>query len=112
MRPFRLRSRGSLILATVLLQAVVIGLGWMANLHLTRQDVSAKAEDRLTEESVRAVSQFSAALSQAVSQPLVYSTPEWESVQTLVQATKTPPGTLLFLLDGEGRVLCHPSLRR
>jgi response regulator RpfG family c-di-GMP phosphodiesterase len=110
-RPFRLRSRGSLIAATVLLQAAVIGLGWVASLKVARQDVSARARQRQMDETVRAVDHFNTALSAEVYGPVEYGEGRWPQVQALVEGYKMPGGTVLFLLDQQGRVLCHPMLR-
>jgi len=111
MRSFRLKSRGRLIAATVLLQAAVIGLGWLASLHLVRSDVAAKAHDRMMDETVRAVERFNAELSRAAPGLVEYRGAGWDSVQSLVEGYKMPKGALLFLLDQHGRVVCHPDLR-
>jgi len=105
------RSRASLIAATVLLQAAVIGLGWFASLHLARADVSERARDRFMEEVARGVEQFNQQLTQAVDGPVKYQSPAWDKVQTLVENYKLPRGATLVLLDRFGRILCHPSLR-
>src|SRR5262249_55157290 len=75
--PFRFKSRGSLVAATVLLQAAVIGLGWLVGMHVAREDVAAKAHDRLTDETVRAVEQFNSQLTRLASAagPVEYKSP-------------------------------------
>jgi HD-GYP domain-containing protein (c-di-GMP phosphodiesterase class II) len=110
-RTFRLRSRGSLVAATVLLQAAVIGLGWLASLHLVRNDVAASAHNRMMDETLRAVEQFNAELTRQATGPVEFQGQGWESVQSLVESFKMPQGALLFLLDQHGRVVCHPGLR-
>jgi HD-GYP domain-containing protein (c-di-GMP phosphodiesterase class II) len=107
----RLRSRASLIAATVLLQAAVIGVGWLATMHVARQDVSARARDRLNDEVSRLVETVSADLSRSVGAPVEYRAENWGKAQTLVETCKTPSGAVLFLLDQHGRVVCHPLLR-
>jgi HD-GYP domain-containing protein (c-di-GMP phosphodiesterase class II) len=110
-RPFRLRSRGSLIAATVLLQAAVIGLGWVAAMHVARQNVAAKARDRLMDETVLAVNHFNDEITRQGVGPVEYQNADWERAQSLVESFKMPGGALLFLLDQHGRVVCHPGLR-
>ena len=111
-RAFRLRSRASLIAATVLLQAAVIGLGWLASLHLVRSDVASKAHDRMMDETTRAVESLNMELSRSASAPVEFQGPGWDAVQSLVESYKMPKGAMLFLLDQHGRVVCHPDLRR
>lgn len=100
--------------ATVLLQAGVIGLGWILSMHVAREDVAAKAHDRLTDETVRAVEQFNTQLTRLATAggPVEYRNDFWATAQSLVESFKMPKGALLFLLDQHGRVVCHPDLRR
>ncbi len=109
-RAFRLRSRASLIAATVLLQAAVIGLGWLASLHLVRSDVASKAHDRMMDETTRAVERFNMELSRSASAPVEFRGPGWDAVQSLVESYKMPKAAMLFLLDQHGRVVCHPPI--
>src|SRR5262245_13096562 len=100
-RSFRFRSRASLVAATVLLQAGVIGLGWLLGMHVAREKVAAKAHDRLTDETVRAVEQFNTQLTRLCSAggPVEYKNAYWDTAQGLVESFKMPSGALLFLLD-------------
>jgi response regulator RpfG family c-di-GMP phosphodiesterase len=100
-----------LVAATVLLQAGVIGLGWLASLNLVRTDVAAKAHNRLMDETLHSVEQFNRELTRQASAPVEFQGPGWEAVQSLVETFKMPRGALLFLLDQHGRVVCHPGLR-
>ena len=110
-RPYRLRNRASLIAAVVLLQALVIGLGWLGTLHLARADVSARARDRFLEEIGRGIEQFSQELSRVTSGPLRYQGEGWEAAQDLVEGFALPRGAALVVLDRFGRIVCHPGLR-
>lgn len=110
-RPFRLRNRASLIAAVVLLQALVIGLGWIGTLHLARADVSARARARLLDDVERRVEQFSQELSRVAKGPLRYKGEGWEAAQELVEQYKLPQETGLVVLDRFGRIVCHPGLR-
>lgn len=107
----RIRSRATLIAATVLLQAAVIGIGWGAWLHIAKADVSARARDRYMEEVTRGIDQFELELAKLAPQPLRHGAKGWEEVQTLVETFKMPRGASLVLLDRFGRILCHPGLR-
>ena len=110
-RPFRLRSKGSLIAATVLLQAAVIGLGWFLTLHFAHKGISDRTQARVLDENAKHVAHFDAMLTREVGGPIELGTPEWEKAQSLVEGYKLPGGAFLFLLDDDGRVICHPALR-
>ncbi|HYE60942.1 MAG TPA: HD domain-containing phosphohydrolase [Phycisphaerales bacterium] len=110
--PLRIRSRATLIALTVLLQAAVIGLGWLASLHLARADVSARARDRFMEEVSRGVEQFNEQLAKVTAGPLRYSGTGWEAAQSLVETYKMPRGASLVLIDRFGHIVCHPGLRK
>ncbi len=110
-RAWRLRSQASLIVAIVLLQAVVIGLGWFASLHVARVDLSSRSRERTIDDITHGVEQFNQSLSDVVTGPLKYGTDEWAAAQSLVEACAMPRGAAVVLLDHSGHILCHPSLR-
>ena len=110
-RPFRLRNRRSLIGATVLLQALVIGLGWMATVQFASRGLGTRSHERVLDENARAAEHFSAALDVEVNGPTTPGSDAWEAAQALVEGYALPGGAFLMLLDEDGRVLCHPALR-
>ncbi len=107
----RLRSRASLIAATVVLQAAVIGLGWFFSLRMAREDVSERARDREMDELAQAADRFVQTLSERIPGKITYGSPNWESAQTLVEQSRAPRGSVIVLLDATGHIICHPSLR-
>jgi HD-GYP domain-containing protein (c-di-GMP phosphodiesterase class II) len=110
-KPFRFRSRGSLIAATVLLQALVIGLGWFATMSVTRSDVEEKAQQRMMEESSRLAEDVSTRLQTEVDGTIVAGAASWEKAQRLIESLRLPGGAMVILLDDRGRLLCHPLAR-
>lgn len=104
-----LRSKRRLIAATVLLQALVIGLGWLGTMHVARNGLRLHAEERVAEDAARQAGDFCAALASHVNGPIRAGTPQWDAAQKLVTESQPPGGTLL-LLDPYGGLLCHPSL--
>lgn len=110
-KPFRFRSRGSLIAATVLLQALVIGLGWFATMSVTQSDVEEKAQQRLMEEGSRLAEDVSQRLRAEVQGPIIAGAASWEKAQRLIESLRLPGGAMVILLDDRGRLLCHPLAR-
>ena len=108
--PFRLRSRAALIAATLSLQAVVIGLGGYLTLRAARVGLSDKIGEHAALDHARACEDFVRLLTAETTEPLVHNSPAWERVQKLVEDFSVPVGAQLVLLDGHGRVLCHPHL--
>lgn len=108
---FRLRSRGSLVVATVALQAAVIGGGWVGLSSLARRDLTLRATERARLQNAQLVRQFGELLAAAVDGRIVDRSPAWDAAQQLVESFRAPAGTSLLLLDPEGHLLCHPGLR-
>jgi HD-GYP domain-containing protein (c-di-GMP phosphodiesterase class II) len=109
---FTLRSRGSLIAATVVLQAAVIGGGWAALSSLARRDLAGRVSDQAQVRAAQVVRQFDELLEKSVDGRIIDRSPAWEAAQALVESYRSAAGTSVFLLDTDGRVLCHPSLRQ
>jgi response regulator RpfG family c-di-GMP phosphodiesterase len=106
--PFRLRTRGSLIAATVLLQAMVIGIGCLAVLQVSKTELETGVRGRSMEQAARATGDFAKHLETVVEGPIRRDTPEWEAAQKLVQESQPREGGTLMLLDQTARVLCYP----
>lgn len=111
-RMFRLRSRGKLIAATVLLQALVIGLGWLGIMHGTRSGLQTRDHERQLEESGRLVQRLSDELSRECALPIRRGEASWAAAQRFVTNVALPPGATAMLLDLQGKVLCHPALEK
>lgn len=106
---FRLRTRGSLIAATVLLQGLVIGVGCLSVLQVSKRELEFGVRGRVIEQAARATGDFAARLHELVSGPIRRDTPEWEAAQKLVQESQPREGGTLMLLDQTARVLCYPT---
>jgi len=111
-RRFTIRSRGVLIASTVALQALVIGAGAVLTQLLTRSGLSDRVQDALTTENSRVVDHVGRELRAISPNPIAFGTPEWEQAQRLIESQKLPPGSALFLLDHDSRVLCHGGLAK
>ncbi len=110
-RAFSLRSRASLIAATILLQALVIGLGWIATQHLATKGMSVHAARERVDEQARAAARFAEILAREVGTPLVKDEAARQRAQVLVEHYRLAGGATLFVVDRDGRVLCHPDIK-
>ena len=109
---FRLRSRGRLIAATLLLQAAIIGLGGMGLLHVMRNGVSQRVQEERCNELAHEAERVAGELKRKVTGPIVLGNDGWRVAQDLVEGCQLTGGATLFLLDDRGRLVCHPALRR
>lgn len=107
---FRLRRRGSLIAATVLLQAVVIGLGWLALMHVSRSGLESRVHERMLEEGARVATEVSTSLTRGLQGPAKAGTEDWTRAQRIVMDANRGGRLSVFLLDLQGRVVCHPAM--
>jgi HD-GYP domain-containing protein (c-di-GMP phosphodiesterase class II) len=109
-RTFRLKSRASLIAATLSLQAVVIGLGGYLTLRAAKSHLEERVGESASLDNARAAEAFLKVLTADVQEPFEYASPEWERVQNHVKTFALPAGAQLVVLDDHGRVLCHPQM--
>lgn len=107
----KLRSRARLVAATVLLQAIVIGVGWFGGSRLATEKVTARAHEQLIAENERVAESLSAALTRALHGAPADDGDGWMRFQHVVETFPVPPGATVFVLDHMGRVRCHPLLR-
>lgn len=115
-RSFSLRSRASLIAATVLLQALVIGLGWFFTSHVASNGVSQRLVDQRTDENAKVVERVASIVVRDIAEhgnaeSLHYQSKAWERAQTTIEQYRLSGGASLFLVGRDGVVLCHPDLR-
>lgn len=106
---FRLRTRGSLIAATVLLQGVVIGLGCLTSLQISKTELQAGVRGRALERAARQAEEFAHRLRDGLTGPVRRQTPEWETAQRLVRVSQPGDGATLMVLDQAAHMLCYPS---
>jgi HD-GYP domain-containing protein (c-di-GMP phosphodiesterase class II) len=102
---FKLRSRNSLIAATVLLQAVVVGLGWWGTMRVARSGISTRLRDQATEQNARAVTFLANAIAQVGEMPLKQGTQDWDEASRLVSTLQIPSSAGILVVTGDGKVL-------
>lgn len=100
---FKLRSRGSLIVATVILQAVVVGLGWFGTVELAKLGLGGRIQEQAIEQNTQAVNQMVSALRVMVGGPLSPEAEGWEVNEQLIEKLASFQGVSLDVLDENGR---------
>lgn len=110
-RAFSLHSRASLIAATILLQALVIGLGWLATEYVAGQGVSGHVIRERVDEQSRSAARFAELLAHEAGTPLSKNDGARDRVQNMVERYRLSAGATLFVVDRDGRMLCHPDIK-
>ena len=100
-----LRSRGSLIAATVLLQALVVGLGWWGTMQLARSSISVRLREQVTEENARAVTSLSTAITRTIDAPITKGDNTWDETKRLIGSFQLPSQSGLVVVTKSGEVL-------
>jgi putative two-component system response regulator len=105
-------ARRRMIALALLAPTLVLAVGWVAAFRESREEVSAAVERFVLAQNVRTADAVAAAIRDLGPQEIVYGTPQWEKLQTLVENVKLSADGFVCVLDGEGKVLCHPQLRK
>jgi response regulator RpfG family c-di-GMP phosphodiesterase len=106
----RFASRAGLVAAAVLLQAVVVGLGFVFIIQVTRSGMESRVHERLLEDTVRTARQVLGEVAALPPGPIGRDGPAWRAGQDLVVAASRASDSTVMLLDLQGRVICHPAL--
>jgi response regulator RpfG family c-di-GMP phosphodiesterase len=112
LRGGRIRTRRGAILAIVALQAVVLSAGWLVTFLQVRRATAESVEDLILDENARVADWLADQLAEGVDGPLEFLSEAWERVQQRVETLQLPGDGFACLLDSEGKILCHPDLRR
>lgn len=110
LRTFRLTNRASLVAATVVLQAIVLGLGLLFGYSGTRAAVLSNVREQAIDEMPRVIQQFAARLIELTSGPLDSDIGTRQSAQALVNSMRLSNGAYIAIVDNENRLLCRPGI--
>ncbi len=108
----RLTSRASLIAASVVLQAAVIGLGWVGTTHLADSHASVTQYERAVESNHRTVREVMRRLRDAFATAPSEAPEDVDRLQQIVESTPTAAGASLIILDEQCNLIAHPALYR
>lgn len=112
LRSGRIRSRRGAVAAILCLQAVVLAVGWFFTFTRVRHATAEAVEGIVLGENVRIADWLASQLAPDAAAPLAYGSVAWERVQTRIETLQLPGDGFASLLDADGRILCHPDLRR
>lgn len=112
LREGRIRTRRVAIAAILLLQAIVLAAGWFFTFMQVRHATANAVQDLVLDENVRVADWFANQLAEGADGAIEYGSPEWERAQQQVEALHLPGDGFACLLDADGKILCHPDLRR
>jgi response regulator RpfG family c-di-GMP phosphodiesterase len=111
-RPGRIRTKRGAVATILGLQAVVLAAGWVLTFMQVRHATATAVQDLVLAENIRVADWFAAELGDGIAGPVEYGSASWDRVQSRVEGLRLPGEGYACLLDGEGRILCHPDLRR
>lgn len=111
-REGRINTRRGAIAAILLLQAVVLGVGWFVMFRQVRHATTDAVQDLVLRETSRVAEWLGSQLPEDTSAPIAYGSADWQRVQRRIETLRLPGEGYVELLDEHGAVLCHPRLRR
>ena len=111
-RDARFQTKRGAIVAIVSLQAVVLGLGWVVTFRQVQNATADAVQEIVQDENTRVADWLSKQLSEGVEGPLAYGEENWRLVQDRVERLELPGNGFACLIGEDGKVLCHPELRR
>ncbi len=111
----RIGSRAGLIAAALLVQAVVLATGWMITFRVVQRSFAREIEQRTIAENRELAERIAALFPDDIPENVAYGSPEWERLQRIIESDamkKLPAGGFACLVGPDGKLLCHPDIRR
>lgn len=109
----RIRTRRRLLVVALLLQAVVLGAGWWITFVNVRSAFARSIEDTVVRGNAELADRVAALLPEIDPGTVEFGGMEWERLQRVVEGLDDLPADgFACILDPEGRILCHPDIRR
>lgn len=108
----RIRTRRGAIAAIIGLQAAVLAVGWALTFMQVRHATALAVQDLVLDENVRVADWLAEQLAEGVDGRIEYGTSDWERVQERVEGLRLPGDGFACVLGEDGKLLCHPDLRK
>ncbi len=109
----RIRYRRTLLASALLVQMLVLTLGWAITFRYVRGRLAEAVREYIVQENTDLVEGLAAKLPRDGSDPNMIDERDLERWQSEIEnATNLPGGAFACILDAEGNIRCHPDLRR
>ncbi|MEL6330007.1 MAG: PP2C family protein-serine/threonine phosphatase [Planctomycetota bacterium] len=109
-------TRGTLIAAAVVVQAVVLAAGWFATFRIIRGEFARVIEGRVLDQNADEAEKIKARLPTDIGEGVEYGDDRWEQLQEVIASTdeftNLPAGGFACLIGPDGNILCHPDIER
>lgn len=109
----RPKSRRALLASALVLQAVVLSVGWIATFKLVRQSFAGVVEALVQEQNAEIAASVANLLPETMGD-VEFGSEEWERLQRIIEGDhlrELPAGGFVCLVEPDGRLLCHPEIR-
>ena len=109
----RPKSRRALLASALLLQAIVLGVGWFATFRIVQRSFAGVVEDIVQEQNVDIARRVADLLPETMGD-VEFGSEEWERLQRIIEGESLqalPAGGFICLVEPDGRLLCHPEIR-
>lgn len=106
------RSRRRAIFIALLVQAVVLVGGLMIFFRVVRAKVAERMREQIAAGNTATAQALTSRISSISTPEIEYLSERWERIQKVVEGLNLPASAFVCVLDGEGKILCHPELRR
>ncbi len=94
------------------MQAVVLVAGWLATFGLVRGTFADAIEDRIVAQNTELAERVAALLPE-LPERVAFGGDDWERAQRVIEGLdELPAGGFACIIDADGRILCHPEIRR
>ncbi|MEM1331636.1 MAG: PP2C family protein-serine/threonine phosphatase [Planctomycetota bacterium] len=108
----RIRKRRTLIVCALLVQAVVLALGWLVTFRIVRDRFAQVVEDKIIEQNVELAERVAQLLPDDLPDMLEFGSPEWDKVQGVIEnLTDLPADGFACVIQPDGSIICHPDVR-
>lgn len=108
---WKLRSRASLVAATVVVQAAVMAVVWTLTFNIASTTISTQVRESVLENSRRATQRICEAMNEAMGGPVHAGAESRYRAQEILEANRPGHGAWAVLLDNENQVICLPGTR-
>lgn len=109
----RPKSRRALLVSALVLQAIVLSIGWFATFRLVQRSFAGVVEDLVQQQNAEIAANVAKLLPETMGD-VEFGSEQWERLQRIIEDEELsglPAGGFVCLVEPSGRLLCHPEIR-